>query len=208
VKRQISQTFANTSGSNGFGNKTISAFPNDSKKLGQYLGPAKSIGPKMCMHILKPNGRIIQRTTAGPITPAKLSTDAIKSHMEDFMRQIHSGPLGGAMTDSESQSKGDNLYKTPTYPSYGDNICGNEPTMPDGDLFTINAFDKYIGAQLELPLQDAMASATVVGRKHDTEGNPVGRSHTNPLLDTRVYEVGFPDGLTNEYATNVIAKNM
>jgi hypothetical protein len=30
----------------------------------------------------------------------------------------------------------------------------------------------------------------------------------NPILDTRVFEVIFPDGHVAEYATNVIAENM
>jgi hypothetical protein len=88
---------------------------------------------------------------------------------------------------------------TPLYKPYADDIRGEEPTMPEVDMFTIDAFDKYIGAQLDLPLQDAMAAATVVGRKRDSEGNLVGSSNANPLLDTRVYEVVFPDGSTEEF---------
>jgi hypothetical protein len=187
----------------------ISPFPNDSKTLGRYLGPAKSVGPEMCCHILKPNGRIIQRTTVGAITPAEFNEDALQSRMEDFMRQILQGPLGSAMTESDPLTEGDeDTTTTPSYEAYGDDIRGDEPTMPEGDLFTIDAFDKYIGAQLQLPLQDAMASATVIGRKQDSEGNPVGRSNSNPLLDTRVYDVSFPDGSTDAYAANVIAENM
>jgi hypothetical protein len=98
----------------------ISSFPDDNKVLGRYLGPSKSIWPEMCMHILKPNGRIIQRTTAGPLTPAELNTDAIKSQMEDFMRQIGSGPLGSAMSNPDSLDYGDTPNQTPNYESYGD----------------------------------------------------------------------------------------
>jgi hypothetical protein len=126
--------------------------------------------------------------------------------MSDFMHEVYRGPLGQSMTDTDGS--GDDLYTTPTYEAYGDDICGDKPTVPEGDTFTIDAFDKYINAQLDLPLQDAMASATVVGRKRDGEGNPLGVSNANPLLDTRVYEVAFPDGSTEEYAANVIAENM
>eukprot|EP00978_Attheya_sp_CCMP212_P010066 scaffold24179_cov31-Attheya_sp.AAC.1 len=47
--------------------------------------------------------------------------------------------------------------------------------------------------------------ATVRRRKCDHEGNPVGTSHPNPVLDTRVYEVEFEDGKQQEYAANLIA---
>jgi hypothetical protein len=80
--------------------------------------------------------------------------------------------------------------------------------MPEADTFTIDAYDKYIGAQLRMPLNDSMADAKVTGRVKDGEGNPVGVSHSNPLQDTRVYEVSFQDGSTAEYSANLIATTM
>jgi hypothetical protein len=103
---------------------------------------------------------------------------------------------------------GDDVIETPTFPAYADDDQGEEPRAPEADAFTIDAYDKYIRAQLELPLLDAMASATVVARKRDGEGNPIGTSNTKPLLDTRVYQVAFPNGSTEEYAANIIAENM
>jgi hypothetical protein len=35
-----------------------------------------------------------------------------------------------------------------------------------------------------------------------------GRANANSILDTRTYEIKFPDGRTDEYTTNVIAENM
>jgi hypothetical protein len=40
----------------------------------------------------------------------------------------------------------------------------------------------------------------------DADGNPIGRASTNPIIDTRVYEVEFPDGTIAEYAANTIAE--
>jgi hypothetical protein len=45
-------------------------------------------------------------------------------------------------------------------------------------------------------------------RKRDNNGNPTGRSHNNPLLDTRVYEFQFPDGTEQEYTANLIAESL
>jgi hypothetical protein len=59
---------------------------------------------------------------------------------------------------------------------------------------------------LDLPLRDAMANATVIARKCDSKDNPIGQSHTNPLLDTRVYDVKFPNGSIVEFVVNLIAK--
>jgi hypothetical protein len=152
-------------------------WPEEAKVLGRYLGPAKSIGPEMCMHILKSNGRVVQRTTVGPLTPTEMLNPTRKADMENFMRETISGPLGSPMTDSEL---GDDVIETPTFPAYADDDQGEEPRAPEADAFTIDAYDKYIGAQLELPLLDAMASATVVARKRDGEGNP--SAHPTPTL--------------------------
>ena len=46
---------------------------------------------------------------------------------------------------------------------------------------------------------------TIMGRKWDQEGNPIGHAHSNPILNTRVYEVEVPDGHVEEYAADVIA---
>ena len=45
-------------------------------------------------------------------------------------------------------------------------------------------------------------------RKRDADGIPIGKANTNPLLDTRLYEVEFPDGQRKEYAANVIAESI
>ena len=45
-------------------------------------------------------------------------------------------------------------------------------------------------------------------RKRDSSGNPVGDTNPNPILDTRIYELQFPDGRIEEYAVNMIAENL
>jgi hypothetical protein len=44
--------------------------------------------------------------------------------------------------------------------------------------------------------------------KRDSEGNLVGRSNMNPLLDTREYEVEFPNGSIDVLAANAIAESL
>jgi hypothetical protein len=57
-----------------------------------------------------------------------------------------------------------------------------------------------------LPKGDQYLIGTVVGRKHDIHGNPIGKADHNPIFDTHVYNVEFPDGHTEEFAANIIAK--
>ena len=51
-------------------------------------------------------------------------------------------------------------------------------------------------------------TAKVIARKRDADGAPVGKRNNNPILDTCVYEVQFPDGHTEEYAANIIAESL
>jgi hypothetical protein len=94
-----------------------------------------------------------------------------------------------------------------------DNDCDEpydlEATMPDQDIYPDeDTYDKYISAQVFLPRKNRFKKATVLKRKHDQDGNLIGHSHNNPILDTHIYEVVFPDGHILEYATDVIAENI
>jgi hypothetical protein len=184
---------------------TQSSFLDATKVLVRYIGPAKSVGPMMCCHIPKANGNILQRSMVGPLTPAELTSADTKQEMVDFITAIHNGPLGPSATDGNFIDDPDST--TPSFDTYGDEL-GDEPGMPEADSFTVNAYNKYIGAQLRLPLKDTLLEAKVLGRARDGEGNPIGISHANPLWDTRVYDVGFPDGSTAEYGANLIATAM
>ena len=42
----------------------------------------------------------------------------------------------------------------------------------------------------------------------NVEVNTIDRSSSNPILDTRTYEVEFKDGSMSTYSTNVIAESM
>ncbi|KAL7483918.1 hypothetical protein ACHAW6_009561 [Cyclotella cf. meneghiniana] len=55
-------------------------------------------------------------------------------------------------------------------------------------------------------LGDRHKLARVLYRKRDSNGVPVGTTHKQPSIDTRVYEVHLPDGCTEERAANTIAE--
>jgi len=62
--------------------------------------------------------------------------------------------------------------------------------------------------QLQLHLGDDLVLGTVITRKRDAHGNPIGKSADNPIFDTRVYQVQFPDHRIEEYSANIIAENL
>lgn len=83
-----------------------------------------------------------------------------------------------------------------------------EGEKPDGDDYDEEMYDKFMSAELILPKGDYQYVAHVIGRKQDSEGQPIGRYNKNPILDTTVHEVEFPDGSIYEYAANVLAESL
>jgi hypothetical protein len=53
-----------------------------------------------------------------------------------------------------------------------------------------------------------MARGQVVRRKRDADGNLIGWSNANPILDSRLYEVEFANGEVAKLTANVIVEAM
>jgi len=80
--------------------------------------------------------------------------------------------------------------------------------MPEADEFDVEDFDKYLAADAILPKGENMVLGKVTGRKRDLDGNPIGKDHSNPIFDTHLYQVQFPNGRVEEYSANIIAQNI
>ena len=93
----------------------------------------------------------------------------------------------------------------PAYEDYEDDF---QKATPLADEFDVNSYDAYLTAQVCLLLEDHYTIGNVKHHKRDKDGNLLGTAQTNPILDTHVYEVEFPDGQVMEYAANVIAENL
>ena len=62
--------------------------------------------------------------------------------------------------------------------------------------------------ELMLPCGGTLARGQMTERKRYHEGNFIGRSNSNPILDTWEYEVKFEDGDFTELTANSIAESM
>jgi hypothetical protein len=98
--------------------------------------------------------------------------------------------------------------ESPTYDLYMDNDSESGVKASDDYDDIVDTYDQYIGAQVNIPHGNVYTAGNMQLRKRDVDGNLIGRAHANPILDTRVYEVEFPDGERVEYAANVIAECM
>jgi len=98
-------------------------------------------------------------------------------------------------------------------PIYSDDK--EDDDLPDGgqeqasDTQPVTGLDKMHGAQSYLPHGDRTEIAKIVGRKRNApDGNFIGCKHSNPMLDSTIYVVEFPDGQQQDVSFNTIAEHL
>jgi hypothetical protein len=112
---------------------------------------------------------------------------------------------------TEADFKDDLCYAdfvTPTYDCYEDSEvpASKMPDIDDvKDKDDVDTYDQYVGAQVRVPIEDEIRTGKVIRRKRELGGTAKGRANASPLLDTRIYEIGLPDGRSDEYTANFIA---
>jgi hypothetical protein len=180
-------------------------WPKASEVLGRYLGPAVDIGPAMAAKILKQNGQTVVRSTVRPLTEDEMKNPDMKKKRDAFDVEIESRLGKGVKPDDYID---DPDVEVSLLEPYGDDYKGDQPTMMNIDDFDANTYDQYVGADVSLPRGDSLVSGRVTGQKRNHDGMLRGKANANPILDTRTYNVHFPDGSELEYAANTIAKNM
>ena len=77
------------------------------------------------------------------------------------------------------------------------------------DILADELKDHYIGIKINLPYGAKKHRATVKNGKRIDDGKElIVTMNPNPLLDTKVYEVEFPDGAVGENTANIIAESI
>jgi hypothetical protein len=180
-------------------------FPQPKRKLGRWLGEAYDIGQAMCYWVLPKSSGPIARSTVQPIPPEYLTTDDAREELEALDKVLiakYRDPIKSEMAEYDVNSP--DLEAEDITPLY--DPVEPDASMPEADQWDTEAYDEYIASQVILPSGDSQLLGTVTARKRDHHGNPVGVSNKNPILDTRIYEVTFPDGHSAEYSANTIAE--
>jgi hypothetical protein len=184
-------------------------FPKPRRKMGRWLGEAYNIGQALCYWVLPASGIPIAQSTVQPIPQEYLSTDTGKQELNELDQGL-TDKLGNPVTSSEpieydvNDPDTSNEFDETETPHY--TPLEPDASMPEADQWDAEAYDQYISAQVILPSKDSQMLGAVTARKRDIHGNPVRVSNKNPILDTRIYEVTFPDGHSAKYAANIIAE--
>ena len=72
----------------------------------------------------------------------------------------------------------------------------------------IEVDENYVNYSVMLPRGNSYARGKVIRRKRYADGNAVGRTNNNPILDTHKYRVKFDDGEVSKITVNVITESI
>ncbi len=177
------------------------------EQLGKWLGVCKNVGAAMTYWVLKDNGNVIARSTVRKLNKDEWLDEVEKQARIDFDKTEYE--ILGNFDETRILEEPCDEMEEPIYPDDRD-----EDDVPDGgqeqvsDSQPVAGPDELQGAQLYLPHGDRTEIAKIVGRKRNADGNFIGRKHSNPMLDSRIYIVEFPDGEQQDVSFNVIAEHL
>lgn len=185
------------------------------KRIGRWLGPAHKVGQSLCYYILNEDANYIARSSVVPIPDEDKESDTMKGLMTQFTASIEE-KIGNSKTAIFDPDQPLAIY----HDNFGDSLDDEDITHPfeseiqdyqvEDTPATLEELDKYIGAHVMVPNEQGehMVLAKIIGKKRDAEGNHIGDYHPNPLLDTHVYQLQYPNGHVEEYTTNQIAESL
>ena len=195
----------------------------DASRIGRWLGPAHNVGQGYAHYVLSSDAKVVTRSTVKRLKPEELASPAIRERMDIYSKNVNEliGNFAQSTlnkTDDKSDSPyenlfgGDHLDDELIEPAEVDDL-GNPVSTPDVDLpvddqaFMAND-DMMVGIKVPIERGGEVLEGTVISRKRRPDGSLVGTANPNRTLDTRIYEVEFPDGTYSEYATNVLLENL
>ena len=187
------------------------------RKLARWLGVAHRVGSDLCYWLLLSSGKVIARTTVQHVTREDMLNDDVRRLTDEFDRDVDERLDDQAflaedpdatlfLQDEFDDYDTSGVTTTPADDEYGDMLA---PEALEADDMSDEIMDKYLNTELIFDMgTGAERRGRVIKRAKGVTGQPIGRSHTNPLFDTREYVVEFTDGSTENYFANVIAENM
>ena len=187
-------------------------FPFQKRQLGRVLGPLKNEGNEMTQAVLTISGKVVPRRTCIRLTDEEMSstTEQAKRHSFDEAIRIK---LGDSITNVKPDVSPDDLDLTDLISENDEEapiaLPEEDPVDATGQAVLDKPFtDLLIHAEVLLPQGEDLQSAKVKRRSKDNDGTTIGTYDPNPILNSIIYDVEFPDGVVKQYAANTIAENM
>ena len=199
------------------------------QKLGRWCGVADTVGSGHAYYVLTIKGNVICRSSVTHLSAddmhetkeqRRIFDDEIKVLLGDYSKST----IKNQVVDPSCPYKDFLLHIKDDPDDDGDDHVVISMTHTDGELvspvpddgsdeynemISSEVHDNLLGASVFFPLDGVLHEGIVKSRKRTSDGKSlVGRSNSNPLLDTRIYNVEFLDGGVEEYTTNSIIESI
>jgi len=185
----------------------------DERLPAKWLGVSHHVGSDLNYCLLLRSGKIVSRTSVQHVTQSDMRDDILKKRIDEFEEtleeQLNDDNFQSEETDVdfylEDVEIAEDNPNAPTDKEYGNMI---QEEKKDVGEFDNDAYDRYLGAELSINGGDGEIRGRVVKQARGNDSEFIGRSHNNPLMDSREYWIEFPDGDEEKYAADVIAENL
>jgi hypothetical protein len=148
------------------------------------------------------------RTSARSLTMDEIQSPTEQKEIAEFYFAI----------DFFSVSINENYFKydpdyadfvTPTFDCYEDDEVSPSKMSDIDDVKNeddVDTCDQYVASHVRVPIGDEIRSGKVARRKNHMYVAVRGRANANSMLDTRTYDIEFPDGRSDDYTANLISE--
>jgi hypothetical protein len=185
------------------------SFPYEKKCLGRWIGVAHDVGAPLCSWILSRTGQILARSSVISLSHDDRAMDSTQAILADLDQGINA-KLGDHLPDRPTSRTAPSdviIIPKDIFQVDAEEEAFTADVLDEQD-YTPDTYDKYLQAEVLMPIGGERTKGIMTSRKRNSHGNPVGIANNTPLLDTREYELTFPDGSTDTYTANVIAENL
>ena len=193
-------------------------------EIGRWLGVSHRVGPAITYWVLPKSGIPISTDTVQAVTEVEKLTDEVKEQMSAWRTGVAKRfeAKSSEITWNNETIPGHKLFsfedeneeflRNFNMPINENTLMGTQrqgtnDTAPEADA---PDSQNYVGMEVGLRRgeEGQVRRATVKRRAVDSEGNAIGTGHSNPLLDSRRYDVEYDDGTIETLSANLLAESI
>lgn len=191
------------------------------REIGRWIGISHRRGPMMTYWILPKSGIPISCDTVQRVTNEEKKLEITQQLMDNYNKEVDK-KLNAAASIIDPKSRqslqvGQILDLENEDADFTKEF--KEPLNDQAKISSDNAealeiandeSDNYVNMEIGLRRggEGELQRAMVKKRAIDVDGKPLGKYNPNPLLDSRQYEVEYPDGGVETLTANLLAENI
>ena len=153
----------------------------------------------MVYYILQQNSYVISHSTICNLSKEEWLDENERKQCDEFEEEEYK--ILGSFDESLVHLVANNEMEEPLT----DNLPAADVNPGNDEVYSPN---ELTGMEVYLSRGDHTEIAKVLGQKMNADGNFVGWKHSNPILDSRVFVVEFPDREQKDIGCNILAEHL